>query len=210
MTGVILCGGRSTRMGMPKAMLPFGQETLLARVVRLMSSVAAKVVVVAAASQELPDLGANVRVVRDRRKGRGPLEGMLAGLAAIADQSSSAFVTSCDVPLLVPAFVERMASLLRDNDIAVPYIDGLHHPLSAFYRPSVILHIEALLAAERMRPVYLYERVPTRLVTAAELRDVDPTLLSLRNVNRPDDYLAALAEAGFTAPAEVLRAMGQQ
>jgi molybdenum cofactor guanylyltransferase len=208
MAGVILCGGRSARMGMPKAILPFGPETLLARVVRIVSTVAAPIVVVAAAGQDMADLHAEVRVVRDRHAGRGPLEGMLAGLSAVADESAAAFVTSCDVPLLVPAFVDRMASLLGDCDVAVPFIDGFHHPLSAFYRPTVIPHVEALLAADRLRPVYLYDCVPTRLVTADELRDVDPTLASLRNVNRPEDYLAALAEAGFAAPAEVLRAIG--
>jgi molybdopterin-guanine dinucleotide biosynthesis protein A len=209
MGAVILCGGQSSRMGVSKAMLPFGTESLLARAVRIVSSVAAPVVVVAAAGQELPEVPEDVRVVRDRRPGRGPLEGMLAGLAAIGDDSAATFVTSCDVPLLVPAFIERMASLLGDNDIAVPCIDGLHHPLAAFYRPRVIPHIEALLAADRLRPVYLYQRVPTALVTADELRDVDPRLASLRNVNRPEDYLSALAEAGFEAPPELLRALGR-
>jgi len=58
--------------------------------------------------------------------------------------------------------------------------------------------------------VYLYERVKTRLVTADELREVDPALATLRNINRPEDYLAALVEAGFAAPAEVLRSLGVQ
>jgi molybdopterin-guanine dinucleotide biosynthesis protein A len=195
-------------MGVPKATLPFGTETLLERVVRLMSGVTRPVIVVAAPGQVPSRLLADVRVVHDRREGRGPLEGMLAGLAALAGESQAAYVTSCDVPLLVPRFVERMVELLADHDVAVPWVDCLHHPLAAVYRPSVIPQIESLLAADRLRPVYLYEHVKTRLVTADELREVDPALATLRNINRPEDYLAALGEAGFTAPPEVLMALG--
>jgi molybdopterin-guanine dinucleotide biosynthesis protein A len=197
-------------MGVAKATLPFGSETLLARVVHLMSGVTQPVIVVAAPGQALPALPGDVRLVHDRRPGRGPLEGMLAGLTALGGRSQAAYITSCDVPLLVPRFVERVAALLADDDIAVPFVDGLHHPLAAVYRTRVIPHIEALLEADRQRPVYLYELVKTRLITADELREVDPTLATLRNINRPDDYLAALQEAGFSAPSDVLQALGVQ
>jgi molybdenum cofactor guanylyltransferase len=201
--GIILCGGRSTRMGRPKLALPFGTETLLARVARIVSSVAAPIVVVAAPGQQLPELPAAVRIVRDRHEGRGPLEGMLAGLLAVSGECAAAFVTSCDAPLLVPELVSCLSRLLGSDDVAVPLVDGFYQPLVAVYRTRVIPHIEALLADDRLRPVDLYERVPTRLVTADELRFADPTLASLRNLNRPVDYRAALAEAGLAPPDEV-------
>jgi molybdopterin-guanine dinucleotide biosynthesis protein A len=200
--GIILCGGRSTRMGRPKLALPFGPETLLARVARIVSSVAGPVVVVAAPGQELPELPGFVRIVRDRHEGRGPLEGMLAGLSAVSDESEAAFVTSCDAPLLVPELISCLWRLLEGDDVAVPLVDGFHQPLLAVYRTRVIPHIEALLAEDRLRPVELYDRVPTRLVSAEELRVADPTLASLRNLNRPEEYLAALTEAGFALPDE--------
>jgi len=207
--GVILCGGRSQRMGTPKATLPFGDETLLERVTRLLATVAQPIVVVAAPGQAVVNLPGEVRVVYDQREGRGPLEGIRAGLAAAADASPIAYVTSCDAPLLVPAFVERMAQLLGDYDVAVPRIDEQYHPLSAVYRTNIVSHVDALLEADRLRLIYLYERVATRIVTADELREVDPTLATLRNLNHPEEYQAVLAELGFAAPAGDIKTRGQ-
>src|SRR5262245_46014463 len=117
---IVLCGGRSTRMGLPKLSLPFGPESMLARVVRLVAEVCRPIVVVAAPRQELPDLGVEVITARDRHEGRGPLEGLLAGLSALPADVDAAYATSCDVPLLVPAFVRRMFELLGDHAAAVP------------------------------------------------------------------------------------------
>ena len=76
--GIVLCGGRSTRMGSSKALLPFGSETMLQRVVRLLGTVVSPLVVVAATEQALPGLPASVTITRDEREGRGPLEGLRA------------------------------------------------------------------------------------------------------------------------------------
>ena len=144
--GIILCGGKSTRMGSSKALLPFGGETMLQRVVRLLGTVVSPMVVVAAPQQSLPELPGNVIVTRDEREGRGPLEGLRAGLKALPATVEMAYVTSCDVPLLVPGFARHMIELLGDNDIAVMEIDGFPHPLSAVYRRDTLPHVEALLA----------------------------------------------------------------
>src|SRR5215831_1364041 len=154
--GIVLCGGRSTRMGTSKALLPFGSETMLQRVVRLLGRVVSPIVVVAAADQPLPDLPPDVIITRDEQQGRGPLEGLRAGLKALPSNVDAAYVTSCDVPLLVPGFVGEMIRLAEGYDIAVMEIDGFPHPLSAFYRASVLPHVEALLAADRLRPVFLF------------------------------------------------------
>ena len=97
--GIVLCGGKSTRMGRSKALLPFGPETMLQRVVRLLGSVVQPIVAVAAVDQALPTLPASVIVTRDERGGRGPLEGLRAGLKALPPEVEGAYVTSCDVPL---------------------------------------------------------------------------------------------------------------
>lgn len=205
--GIILCGGKSSRMGTPKALLPFGEETMLARMVRILSDVVAPIVVVAAAEQELPsDLDlAQVILARDEQPERGPLEGLRAGLKALQGHANAAFVSSCDAPLLAPALVRRMLDELgADADefqIAVPveHVEGrtFHHPLAAAYRVGVLPQVESLLAAERLRPVFLYEAVSTKEVPVESLRSCDPDLHSLRNLNRREDYLAALALAGL-------------
>lgn len=195
--GVVLCGGRSTRMGAPKATLAFGPETMLQRVIRLLGGVVSPIVAVAARDQVLPELPAGVIVTRDEREAKGPLEGLRAGLSALPDSVEAAYVTSCDVPLLVPAFAERMISLMGDDDIAVMEIDGFPHPLSAVYRRRVLPQVEVLLTQDRLRPVFLFDAVRTRRVKPEEMLAVDPQLRTLRNLNTPEDYKAALAEAGF-------------
>lgn len=193
--GIVLCGGKSTRMGTPKATLLFGAETMLQRVVRLLGSVVDPIVVVAAREQALPELPGGIIVARDEREQRGPLEGLRAGLKALPDSVDSAYVTSCDVPLLVPGFVTRMIELLGDHDIAVMEIDSFPHPLSAVYRRTTLPLVEALLERDKLRPVFLFDAVRTRRVRPEEMTSVDPQLRTLRNLNTRDDYRAALAEA---------------
>src|SRR4030095_11938213 len=154
--GIVLCGGKSTRMGSPKALLPFGGETMLQRVVRLLATVVSPIVVVAANQQRLPELPAEVTVTHDEREDRGPLEGLRAGLKALPVGVGAAYATSCDVPLLVPAFARRMIDLLGDHDIAVMEIDGFSHPLSAVYRRSTLPQVEDLLAHHRIPPGVLF------------------------------------------------------
>ena len=194
--GIVLCGGKSTRMGSSKALLSFGSETMLQRVVRLLGEVISPIVVVAAVDQELPPLPSDVIVARDAREARGPLEGLRAGLKALPPSVDIAYVTSCDVPLLVPGFVRQMLDLARNHDVAVMEIDGFTHPLSAVYRRSTLPVVEDLLARDRLRPVFLFESVNTRRVQPAEMT-ADPELRTLRNLNTREDYERALVEAGL-------------
>jgi molybdopterin-guanine dinucleotide biosynthesis protein A len=195
---VIVCGGESRRMGRPKAWLPFGPERLLQRVVRLVSIAADPLVVVAAPGQDLPELPRSVLVTRDPVSGRGPLQGLAAGLAALPDSVELVYATATDVPFFRPEWVARLVRLIGDHDLAIPRTDGYFHPLAALYRRGVVLPaIENLLRADRLRPVFLTEAVRTRVVSADELREADPALGTLRNLNTPDDYVAALREAGF-------------
>ena len=183
-------------MGSPKALLPFGPETMLQRVVRLLSEVVSPIVAVAAVDQELPELPREVIVTRDENEGRGPLEGLRAGLKALPVAVEAAYITSCDVPLLVPGFVRQMIDLSRGYDVAVMEIDGFTHPLSAVYRRSTLPFVEDLLARDRLRPVFLFEAVKTRRVRPEEMT-ADPELRTLRNLNTREDYERALADAGI-------------
>lgn len=188
--GIVLCGGRSSRMGQPKALLPVGAEVMLQRVVRTLSQVVSPLVVVAAADQALPPIDA--RVARDPVEYRGPLAGLAVGLAELQDQVDAVYLTACDVPLLTPQFVQAMISRLDDFQIAVPRDGRFHHPLAAVYRTSVLPVVQGLLAADQLRPVFLFEKCPTREVSCEELRVADPDLDSLVNANTPDEYAHVL------------------
>jgi molybdenum cofactor guanylyltransferase len=195
---VILCGGASRRMGRPKAWLPFGDERMLERVVRLAGAVARPIVVVAAADQVLPELGVDVAVVRDPVPGRGPLQGLAAGLGALADSVELVYATANDVPFLEPRWIGRLVELSDGYDLVIPFVGGYHHPLAALYRRHTVLPaIEGLLSEDRLRLSILVDAVKTRVVDESEMRTVDPELQTLRNLNSPEDYARALADAGL-------------
>jgi molybdenum cofactor guanylyltransferase len=196
--GIVLCGGRSSRMGRAKAWLPFGDELMLPRVVRILAANVKPIIVVAAPGQDVPPLPKDIEIARDPEEGRGPLQGLVAGLQAIGNRADSIYLSSCDVPFLQPGFVQRMIELLGSYSICVPKIGEFHHPLAAVYRIGVLDTALQLLAQNRPRPVYLFELLPTRVVGAADLADVDPTFQSLRNLNSPADYEAALRDLNAT------------
>jgi molybdopterin-guanine dinucleotide biosynthesis protein A len=192
--GIVLCGGESSRMGRPKAWLPFGDELMLPRVVRLLSEVVTPIVVVAAPGQDVPPLPAGVEIARDAEPGRGPLAGLCAGLAAVRGRADGVYLSSCDVPFLRPAFVRRLIDLLGEHAICVPEAGGFRHPLAAVYRVEIADVAERLLRDGGAGPAFLFDELPTRIVAAHELTDADRALQSLRNLNTRADYERALLE----------------
>lgn len=194
---IVMCGGRSRRMGTSKAWLRFGEEYLLQRVVRLLTDALEPVFVVSARGQRLPRLPDNVEVIQDRVADCGPLAALAAGLDAISPQADAAFVSGCDAPFLRAEFVLRLARLADEADITVPHASGRLHPLAAVYRVSVLPVIQKMLNDGTLRLTTLTERCNCRGVPGSVLRDVDPELESLRNINTPEEYRNALAAAGI-------------
>lgn len=195
--GIVLCGGKSSRMGRSKADLPFGTETLLERLVRRLGNSVTQVVVVAATDQVVPSFATKVRVVRDERSQAGPLEGLRIGLDALRQCADRAFATSCDAPFVQSAFIERMMELASGYDVAVPVEGTFFHPLAAVYSTQLGDVIDAMLNSGQFRTSELFERVRTRKVPIEELRAVDPDLSTLVNLNHPADYVNALRRAGL-------------
>jgi molybdenum cofactor guanylyltransferase len=211
--GIVLAGGRSSRMGTPKAALEWHGSTLLRRIVSIVDrSVDGPVIVVRAPGQALPDLPAGVEVVEDAEEGRGPLQGLAAGLGAARERAEVAYATSTDVPFLHPVFIRRVLAALGDDvDVALPHVGGYPQPLAAAYRVELVDVVERLIAEDRMRPAFLFEasRVE-RLDAAALLADpvlaaLDPDLDSVLNLNEPGDYEAARARP---APDVTVRRFG--
>jgi molybdopterin-guanine dinucleotide biosynthesis protein A len=200
-------------MGRPKAALEWHGSTLLRRVVGIVGRVVdGPVVVVRAPGQALPELPSEVAIATDAREGRGPLQGLVAGLSAVS-QARWAYVSSTDVPLLHPAFVAAVlrAAQRADVDVALPVAHGFRHPLAAAYTTALLPEVERLIAEDLMKPALLLGQVRVlELDEAALLRDselaaVDPELLSLLNVNDPADYERVRARP---APAVTVRCFG--
>jgi molybdopterin-guanine dinucleotide biosynthesis protein A len=199
---VVLAGGRSSRMGTPKAALEWHGSTLLRRTVGILArATGGPVVVVRAPGQELPDLPGDITIVDDPREGKGPVQGLAAGLNALRDRADVAFVSSTDMPFLHPAFVRRVLSAVHAGaDVGLPIARGYPQPLAAAYRTTLADLAERLVREDRLRPAFLFEQcIVTRLDEAA-LRDdpvlaaLDPGLDSVLNVNEPDDYAKARSQ----------------
>ncbi len=188
-SAIVLAGGKSSRMGRPKALLPFDGEPLIVHTVRTLKRLCGDIVVVAAPEQELPPLP--VTFVRDEVAYQGPVGGIYYGLQAA--RTEVCFVTSCDAPFLNLALIAHLVSQITDCDVVVPHWQDRLQPLHAVYRRGVAPLLQAQLERGELRPIFLYQKVRTREVGAEELRRFDPEGLSFRNLNSPEDYQAALA-----------------
>jgi molybdopterin-guanine dinucleotide biosynthesis protein A len=211
--GIVLAGGRSSRMGTPKAALEWHGSTLLRRTVGIIARATdGPVLVVRAPGQVLPALPAVVLVVDDPREGLGPIQGLAAGLAAIADRAEIAFVSSTDLPFLHPAFVRRVLRAAQEGaDVGLPLARGYPQPLAASYRTALAPVAERLVAENRLRPAFLFDECTVSRLDESALRAdpvlaaLDPDLDSVLNINEPADYQAARAR---TAPQVTIQRFG--
>ena len=187
-------------MGQPKAWLPFGDELMLQRVVRVVKEAVDSVMVVAAPDQDIPKLPDGVLLVRDDLEGRGPMQGLVSGLKALKDRVDRVYLSSCDVPFLRVAFVQRILSMLAAftpiacKKIAIPNVGGRFHPLAAAYSITVLPQVQQLLDANRLRLLDLIDLLPTQIIEGHELAGVDPEFESLRNINTREEYESALQD----------------
>jgi molybdopterin-guanine dinucleotide biosynthesis protein A len=192
---VILAGGRSSRMGRPKAWLDFGGVSLLQRIINRLEPTFSHFLVVAAPGQELPPIapsGHPARVVHDERPGEGPLGGLVVGLRELPACRSVALVLTCDVPFVSRTVAEYLVEASDGYDVVVPEWQGRLNPLQAAYRRTCQPLVAELFAAGRRRPVDLFDRVRTRTVREEEIRALDPEGLTFLNMNSPEEYERAL------------------
>ena len=187
-TAVVLTGGKSSRMGRPKALLPFDNEPLIAHVVRKLGRIFAEIVVVAAPDQELPPLP--LTLVRDDVAYQGPVSGIYHGLNGATREVC--FVTSCDAPFLNLTLISHLVSQMSGWDVVVPFWQDRLQPLHAVYRRRVAPLLKEQLERGELRPIFLYDKVRTRKIQEDEIRRHDPEGLSFLNMNSPEEYDAAL------------------
>jgi molybdenum cofactor guanylyltransferase len=182
-TAIVLCGGQSSRMGHDKAALAVGDETFLARAIRVARDAAGEVIVVARAAQPMP---AGVRVVHDPIEHLGPLAGIAAGLAASHDDLN--IVIACDMPLIKAAVLQRLLDAIGDHDACVAIVDGHASVLCGVYRSRVAPIARQLLDQGERRVTALVDRLETKRVDAALLRDIDPDLETFFSCDTPEAY----------------------
>lgn len=191
LSAIVLAGGRSSRMGRPKAWLPLGGVPLLTRVTTRVRPFVDAIVVVAAAGQDLPPVDA--RIVRDPAPDLGPLPALACGLAEVA--TPWALALACDGPFLHPALLDALVAAAADGapEAVVPRFDGRLQPLVALYHRDLVPTLAALVAAGERRLHVLGARPRVRVLDEEAIRRVDPAGASFRPLNTPQEWEAAEA-----------------
>ena len=189
-TGVILAGGQSRRMGQNKALMRLGDQPLIVHVIRQMESVTDELLLVT----NEPDLYTSLKVpmYTDILPNMGALGGLHTGLTHAANRT--VICVGCDMPLLQPKLLSHLVSLLGDYDAAVPCVQSedrsapIFQTLSAVYSKRCLPTIERMLAAGELRVHALYDRIDVRIVQPHEWQVFDPQGLSFFNINTPEDF----------------------
>jgi len=192
MTGAILAGGRSTRMGTNKALLEFGGERIIERLLHTIRALFPEIMIVANDPDTYAYLG--VPIWPDRIPEKGALGGIYT--AVFHGASPQTFCIACDMPFANPAVVAYLRDMAPGYDVVVPRtLDG-YQPLHAVYSKTCLPHMEAMIRADSLKIDRLFPAVCVRTVVEEELRPMDPSLLCFVNVNTREELEAAARLAG--------------
>ena len=185
MTGIVLAGGKSERMGVPKATLKWNGGTFLEHAVALLRPFCEDIIIAVQQGQPLPAM-ANCKIVVDEQPGLGPLGGLVASLAASKDDWH--LTLACDLPLVRSEVLHLLCENAQGVDAVVPLVGGRLQPLVAAYaRACLEPGREALQTGARALRALL-DRVRVKVLEEDELRKVDPELVSFTNVNTWEEY----------------------
>ncbi|RNC65250.1 MAG: bifunctional molybdenum cofactor guanylyltransferase MobA/molybdopterin-guanine dinucleotide biosynthesis adaptor protein MobB [Desulfuromonadales bacterium] len=182
-TGVILVGGRSRRMGRDKALLTLGGRSLVERLLDALRPLFTRIILVGDREERFRGLG--LPVIPDIHPGSA-LGGLHTGLVQAG--TPYVFVSACDVPWPDPRVMARLCSLREGYDVVVPRTDGGIDPLFAVYGTGCLPAMERMLREGNYRIYDFYPEVRTRYVDLAELADLVTPGRTFVNVNTPEDF----------------------
>lgn len=188
-TGVLLAGGKSRRMGEDKRYLVVGEQTLLERGLVVLRSIFQEVLVVIA--QDSPPLDVAARVVRDLVPDCGSLGGLYTGLTQAT--APCIFVVACDMPFLDQAVIAQFTSRRATADIVMAKLAARLHPMHALYGKRCLPALEQMIRARQLKiqEMVSHASLRVRYVTEADLLTLDPSGRSFQNVNTPADLEVA-------------------
>ncbi len=201
-TGVLLAGGKSRRMGEDKRHLRVGEQTLLERGLAVLRSTFQDVLVVIA--QDSPSLDVEAQAVRDLVHDCGSLGGLYTGLMQAA--TPYIFVVACDMPFLDPAVLVQFTSRRANADIVMAKLASRIHPMHALYSKRCLPVVERMIQARQLKiqEMVADRSLHVRYVTEDDLRIIDPSGRSFQNVNTPADLELARALLAQLPPAKPL------
>ncbi len=195
-TVAIQAGGRSTRMGRDKALLPLGGRPLIEHVLQRVEGLGDEVLITTNRPGDYAFL--SQRMVEDRQPGAGALDGLLTALEAA--HGARVLLLACDMPFVSRALLEHMLAIDTDAEVVIPRREGKLQPLHAIYSKSCTGQVREALRTGEKRMISFFPHIHTRVVEQEILDQYDPDGLSFFNANTPEDLTQAeqlLGELGL-------------
>lgn len=183
-TAMVLCGGKSKRMGRPKAFLPYEGSTMIAHIVNTLNELFTKTLLVSNEPEQYEDLGLDV--VKDILPFRGPMGGILSGL--LVAETEHAFVIACDMPLVSKKIIREMTEVRHGHDVVVLSHSNGIEPLLGVYSKTCIKPLEESLFAGSLSVQDLIGSLKTTTFKCDDPKFESDILPPYFNINTPQDY----------------------
>jgi len=186
-SGIILAGGKSLRLGHDKVLEKIGDKSLLERVVSHIDSFSKNIIIVTAQERTFASLVKNpkIKTVCDILPGQGSLGGIYTGLEA--SNSFYNLVVAADMPFLNEPLLRYMIEKVDGYDFVLPRVEGLFEPLHAIYSKNCVTPIKTILGQGKKVIIELFNYVKVRYIETEEVDRFDPEHLSLFNINTQAD-----------------------
>jgi len=191
MTGIVLAGGKATRMGgaCDKAFLKIDNETIINRQLRILKQIFKEIIIVTNSTDSYKDTK-GVTIISDIIRERGPIGGIYSGL--LASHSFYNFVVACDMPFLNESLIRYMISNMRGYDVIMPKIDGRNQPLFCVYSKKCVSVIKRLIKENRLNVGGIFPEVRSRYIKSGHSKKIDAALNCFVNINTKEDHEACL------------------
>lgn len=184
MTGIILAGGKNSRMGTNKAFLEIDGIRLIDNIIAVYQKIFSEIIIVTNNPLSYIEF-IDAAIVTDIYKGKGPLGGIYTGL--FYSKNDYAFISACDMPYLNKDFIDYLTAQTGKHDIIVPELPEGFQPLHAIYSQNCLSHIKKLLIADKLKITGFYKDVRLLSIPEEKIKPFNKNGRLFLNINTPED-----------------------
>ena len=182
-TGIILSGGKSTRMGENKAFIELEGVPIVRRIYTLFKELFQEVIIVTNQQELFKNFDS--KIYSDLIPNQGALGGLYTGLFFSTFQYS--FCVACDMPFIKKALVQYIINHIEGEDVIVPRTEDGLQPLHAIYSKNCLDPIKIIMEQGKYKIIDFYNQVNVKIVEEKDFTVLDPLRESFINVNTPDE-----------------------
>lgn len=188
MTGIILAGGKNSRIKVKKAFLNIGDKPIIEIILSKFEKVFSDIIIVTNSQFEYEYLG--VKLFRDIIPEKGSLGGLYTGL--VNSESKYNFIVACDMPFINEELIKEVIRNYDEYDVIVPKINNGYEPLFAMYSKNCISFIKKQLDEDNLKITNFFPYVKFKEITENTIKQIDPDFYSFFNINTRIDYEDAM------------------